>query len=73
MTVDTSSFAKPKKDPNDPSAAAFQWRGDLVKRYKKGLIQIPEYYRLEKGAKKIQPISVEEVPKESELTTLRFP
>ena len=73
MRVDTSSFGKPTKDTNDPSAAAFQWHGDLVKRYEKGLIQLPEYYRLKKGDKMIQAISIKDVPKESKLTTARFP
>ena len=71
--VSTTNFAKIKKDANDPSTAAFQWHGDLIKPYGKGLVQLPEYYRLEKGARTIKAIAVKEVPKESKLTTVRFP
>ena len=67
------NFAKVKKDAKDPSTASFQWYGDLIKPYEKGLVQLPEYYRLEKDAKMIKAIAIEEVPKESELTTVRFP
>ena len=73
IKVDTSSFAKLKKNAKDPSTASFQWYGDLVKPYEEGLIQLPEYYRLKKGAKKIQAIAMDEVPKASKLTTARFP
>lgn len=73
MNVSAGDFSKVKKSAKDPSTASFQWKGDLVKPYEKGLVQLPEYYRLEKDAKTIKAIAVDEVPKESKLTSVRFP
>ena len=57
----------------DVAAAAFRWQGDLIQRYDDDLVQIPEYYRLKKGSKRIVPIAVEEVPAASNLADVRFP
>ena len=72
IRVATGSFARSKND-KDPSAAAFEWHGDLVKRFDENLIQMPEYYVLKKGAKAAKAIPENEVPKQSELTSVKFP
>ena len=71
IPIKTSDFAR-SKITKDASAAAFEWSGDLIKK-QDGLVQIPEYYRLKKGAKSIEAISVDAVPAKSKLTKVRFP
>ena len=72
VRVSTGNFARSKNE-KDQSAAAFQWHGDLVKRFDKNLVQMPGYYVLKKGAKAAKAIPVSDVPKESKLTGLKFP
>ena len=69
--IKTGDFAR-SKITKDASAAAFEWFGDLISK-KDGLVQIPEYYRLKKGAKSIEAIPVNAVPTKSKLTRVRFP
>ena len=69
--IKTSDFAR-SKNTKDVSAAAFEWSGDLIIK-NDGFVQIPEYYRLKKGAKAIEAISVDTVPAKSKLTSVRFP
>lgn len=71
--INARKFYRVVHDKNDASAAAFKWVGDLVKRYEDGLVQIPEYYVLKKGAKRIEPIAAADVPAASELSELEFP
>lgn len=72
IRVSTGSFATSTND-KDSSAAAFEWHGDLVKRFDSNLVKIPEYYRLEKGAKAAKAIPESDIPKESKLTRVKFP
>ena len=72
IRIKTNKFSRFVND-KDASAGAFQWGGDLVKRYDKDLVQIPEYYMLKKGAKQIDAIPAEAVPAASKLTKVRFP
>ena len=72
IRVSTGKFARSKND-KDPSAAAFEWHGELVKRFDENLVQMPEYYRLKKGAQKAEPILASDVPKGSKLTEVKFP
>ncbi len=72
VRVATGSFARSKND-KDSSAAAFEWQGDLIKRFDKNLVQMPEYYLLKKDAKAAKPIPESDVPTESKLTGLKFP
>ena len=72
VLIKTGDFARSKKT-KDVSAAAFQWFGDLVQKQDDGLVQIPEYYVLKKGAKSIKAISVDDVPAKSKLADVQFP
>ena len=73
IKVDTSSFAERVAD-KDLSAAAFHWKGDLIKKVPStDLIQIPSYYYLKAGSKTIIPIAESEVPGISRLKSVKFP
>ena len=72
IRVSTGNFATSRND-KDESAAAFEWHGDLVKRFDSNLVQMPEYYRLKKGAKAARAIPESDVPKQSKLTGIKFP
>ena len=72
ININTTSFARSINE-DDQSAAAFRWRGDLIRRHDDDLVQIPEYYRLKKGGRRIVAIPAEEVPAASNLANIQFP
>ncbi len=73
IKIHSGNFARALKDKKDPTAAAFKWHGDLVSRHDKNLVQIPEYFRLEKGSKRIEAIPAHQVPARSGLADVQFP
>ncbi|MDB9741508.1 hypothetical protein OAB00_01495 [Akkermansiaceae bacterium] len=71
--IDTANFAQRIKD-KDPSASAFRWKGDLVRRIAdEELVEIPRFYRLKSGDLKIKAIPKSEVPAASGLAEVKFP
>lgn len=73
ILINTGNFAERIND-RDSSAAAFRWKGELVRKlHNSELMQIPEYYVLRKGSKRIVAIPESEVPTESRLQEVAFP
>ncbi|WP_434036412.1 hypothetical protein [Formosa sp. 4Alg 33] len=69
--IASADFVNRVSDPNDPSAAAFKWKGDLIEKVEgRNLVKLPEYYVLRKGTKSPKAIPESEVPEESGLQAL---
>ncbi len=66
--IDVSDFVTRVSDPDDPSAAAFKWKGDLIEKVEgRNLVKMPEYYVLANGSSSPVAIAETEVPDESGL------
>jgi hypothetical protein len=68
IKVSTSNFVTRISDSDDPNAAAFKWKGELIKKVEgRNLVQLPEYYVLVSGSNAAVAISETEVPDKSGL------
>ena len=68
IKISTSNFVTRISDPNDPYAAAFKWKGELIEKVDSlDLVRLPEYYVLKNGNSSATAISESAVPVESGL------